>query len=77
MSNPQIVICSCFKMQLLGVSKLRNAYILPLGKISIRFTFLLGYLLNACSKAYIHFVYNFVLRCEFVVVLLSESKKFY
>ena len=31
LSNPAIVIGSCFKMQVLGVLKLRNAYILPPG----------------------------------------------
>ena len=31
LSNPVIVIDSCFKMQVLGLLKLRNAYILPPG----------------------------------------------
>ena len=31
LSNPRILICSCFKILLLGVLKLRNAYILPPG----------------------------------------------
>ena len=40
-----------------------------LDDISICCTLLLGFILNAHSKLYIHFVYCFVLRCEFVVIL--------
>ena len=55
LSNLPIIICSCFKMLLLGVLKIQNAYIYPLVDVSIHFTHLLGFLLNACSKIYIHF----------------------
>ena len=71
LSNLPIVICSCFKMQLLRVLRLRNAYILRLADVFICCTLLLGFILNACSKVYIHFACYFVLRCEFVVVLLK------
>ena len=49
----------------LGVLKLQNTYILPLVDVSISFSPLLDFLLNACSKVDIHFVLF-----EFVVVLL-------
>lgn len=74
-SNPPVVICSRFKMQLLRRFQAAKCVCFD---ISIRFTLLLGFLFNACRKVYIHFVYYFVfLRSEFVVVLLWGSKKFY
>ena len=42
-----------------------------LADVFICCTLLLGFILNACSKVYIHFACYFVLRCEFVVVLLK------
>ena len=71
------MICSCFQMQLLGVLKLKNAYILPPGWYMYSCHPFNRVFLNTCRKVYIHFFYYFVLRCEFVVVLLWESKKFY
>ena len=56
----------------LGVLKLQNTYILPLVDVSISFTPLLDFVLNACSKVDIHFVLF-----EFVVVLLWEARTFY
>ena len=62
---PTILISVCFNMLLLGVLKLQNTYILPLVDVSISFTPLLDFVLNACSKVDIHFVLF-----EFVVALL-------
>ena len=59
-----ILISICFNMLLLGVLKLQNTYILPLVDVSICFTPLLDFVLNACSKVDIHFVLF-----EFVVAL--------
>ena len=49
----------------------------PLVDISICLTILLGFLLKTFRKVYSHFVYFFILRHEFIVDFLWESKKFY
>ena len=69
----RIFISSCFKMLLLGVSKVRNTYIsYPLVDVSIRFSPLLDIVLKAFSDVDIHFVLF-----EFVVVLLWKTMTFY
>ena len=62
------------KRKLFWCYEMRTFYLLV--DIAIRFTILLGYLLNVCSKAYIHFVY-FFLRCEFFFVFFCECKTLY
>ena len=49
-----VVVLKC---KLFWCYEMRTFYLLV--DIAIRFTILLGYLLNVCSKAYIHFVYFF------------------
>ena len=66
LSNPPILISRvCFKMLLLGVLKLRKPIFCPLVDVSIRFSSLLGFLLNTCGEVNFYFVLF-----EFVVVLL-------
>ena len=69
---PRILISSCFKMLLLGVSKLRNTYILPPGWCIYSFQPLMDFVLKAFSEVDIHLVLF-----AFVVVLLRETMTFY
>ena len=78
-STFKILIFRCFKMQLLGILNLRNAYSLPhcLIYLFISIFYFFFFFFIACCKVYVQFVYYFGLRCEFIIVLLWESKKFY
>ena len=74
LSDPTILISSCFKMLLLGIFKLRNTYILPPGWCMYLFQPFIWVVMNACSKVNIHFVlFEFVV----VVFLLWETMTFY
>ena len=72
LSDHTILIYICFKMLPLWVLKLQNTYIVPLVDVSIRFSSLLDFVLDACSKADIHFVLF-----EFVVGLPWQTMTFY
>ena len=62
------MISSYLKMLFLGVSNVRNTYILPLVDVSIHFSLLLDFVLKAFSEVDIHIVLF-----EFVIVLLRET----
>ena len=69
---PRILISSCFKILLLGLSKVRNTSILPPGWCIYSFQPFIGFFLKTCSEVDTHFVLF-----EFAVVLLWETMTFY
>ena len=70
-----MVICRCFKMQLLGVLKLSNTYILPPGLYMYSFHPFIRVFLNTCRKDIFIFLLLFCFKMRICCRFTARSQE--